>query len=115
MLLGNGGSFLSRGKRRSLFCSSKTKYGVCPTTYIMGKRPGRKAKNSPPSIAQLKNAGSYTTTPPYLILMDVTECIPLYLNLSKTLCSVPNTSQLMDEVQKVCSFQHFEDQLPPEF
>jgi len=79
MLLGNRGSFLSRGKRRALLRSSKTKYGVCPTSYLMGKRLGRKAKNSPPSVAQLKNARNYTTTPPYLILMDTTECIPLYL------------------------------------
>lgn len=88
----------------------------------MGKWPGRKAKNLPSSVAQFKNAGSYTTTPPYLILMDVVECILLYLNLSKTKqihfpkhCSLPNTYQLMDKVQKVCSFQHFKDQLPPKF
>jgi len=79
MLLSNRGSFLSRSKRRALLRSSSTKYGVCPTSYLMGKRPGRKAENSPPSVAQLKNAGNYTTTPPYLILVDITECTHVYL------------------------------------
>jgi hypothetical protein len=82
MLLGNQGSFLGRGTKRSLLRSSKTKFGVCPTN-LVGKRTDRKAKNSPPSFAQLKNAESYTTTPLYLILMDVTLCIPLYLFFCK--------------------------------
>jgi hypothetical protein len=36
------------------------------------KRPGRKTDHSPPSIAKVKNAWSYTSTPPYLL---ITRCL----------------------------------------
>jgi hypothetical protein len=31
------------------------------------KRPGRRADNSPPFSAEIKNAWSYTSTPPYMV------------------------------------------------
>jgi hypothetical protein len=47
-----------------------------PTSYPMGtgalslgmKRPGREADDSPPSSAEIKNAWSYTSTPPYVFM-----------------------------------------------
>jgi hypothetical protein len=36
------------------------------------KRPGRETVYSPPSSADVKNAGSYTSTPPYLFIAELT-------------------------------------------
>jgi len=50
--------------------------GAHPVSYSMGtggsfpgvKRPGREADQSPPTSAEVKSAGNYTSTPQYVLM-----------------------------------------------
>jgi hypothetical protein len=64
--------FQAGGGNFSLHYQLHTGSGAHPASYPMGtgdfssgaKRPGREAYHSPPSSAKVKNAWSYTSTPP---------------------------------------------------
>jgi hypothetical protein len=71
------GSIPGSTKHFSLLHSAQTGSGVLPTFYTMGtwgslpggKQLGCKADNLPPSSAKVKNAYSYTTTSPYILMV----------------------------------------------
>jgi len=68
----SGGSILGRGRDLSLRHRVQTGSGAHPASYTMGtvvltpeiKRQGRKATDSPPPTAKIKNAWRYTYTAP---------------------------------------------------
>jgi hypothetical protein len=69
-------SIYARGRNFSLRHRVKTGSGGQLAPYPMGKwavcsgikRPKREADNSPPSSAEVKNAWSYTSIPPYVFM-----------------------------------------------
>jgi hypothetical protein len=64
------------GKDISFCHYVQTSSGAQPAFYLMGtersfpsvKWPGQEADHSPPSSAKVKNAWSYTSTPPYVLM-----------------------------------------------
>jgi hypothetical protein len=74
--VGDRGSISESGRDFSLRYCIQTGSGPHPASYRMGaggsfpgvRRPGREADHSPPCSAEVKNAWSYTFTPPYVFM-----------------------------------------------
>jgi hypothetical protein len=69
-------AFMCKKRKMKLSLCPSTGSGAHPAPYLMGtegtfpgvKWPGRESYHSPPSSAEVKEWGSYTSTPPYAFM-----------------------------------------------